>query len=359
MKIVKIKTIKEYKRIMVGFYKNDPFFINNKNALIDLVCHKNSAFFSYSQQEMIGVSNNDGIVCICILIKHKNEPQLMMAFFECQKDSFQEVSAMIDYAHNFGKNFGCKNLIVGLDGHCNNSVGFLSVGDGAPSFGQSYNPIFYNDIFRKLGFSEIKLVSYIGELSKLNLQVFNLSKRLLPARVTISSADFSLLGFRQTMRQYTDFSNEIFRNHRYCFHREYDEDYELFASLRTLLSGDNMIFAKVNDKVVGFLFWYPDFNELVPLGKHVGTGTFLKYKILRKAPITVKAVQMGVLAEYESTGLVLALFGELYNILTKKHKKTTVCLSSWILAENQKSVNLVSKVLSRPYKEMSVYEKEI
>jgi hypothetical protein len=283
----------------------------------------------------------------------------MMAFFECRKDSFNEVSFMVDYALTFGKKHKYKNLIVGLDGHCNNSVGFLSVGEGRPSFGQSYNPIFYNDIFRKLCFREIKLVSYMEEIPKLNLKLFNLSKRMIPAEITISGADFSSSGFRETMRLYTDFNNKIFQNHRYCFPREYDEDYELFASLRLLLDGDNMIFAKVRGEIVGFMFWYPDFNELVPLGGHAGVGTFLKHRIFGQTPAVVKAVQMGVLPEYENSGLILALFGEFYRVAMKKHKNLTICLSSWILEENQKSVKLSSKVLPHSYKEMSAYEKEI
>ena len=360
MEIVRIKTTNEYKRLVTAFYKEDPFFINNKSGLIDLVCRKNSAFYNHSRQEMIGVLSGGGIACICVLIRHENDLEnLMMAFFECRKDSFDEVSFMVDYALAFGKKHGYKNLIAGLDGHCNNSVGFLSSGEGRPSFGQSYNPIFYNDIFRRLCFQEIKLVSYMGEIQKLNLKLFSLSKRMIPAEITISSADFSMTGFRETMRLYTDFNNKIFQNHRYCFPREYDEDYELFAALRWLLDGDNMIFAKAGDKIAGFLFWYPDFNELIPSGGCAGVGTFLKHRVAGQTPAAVKAVQMGVLPEYENSGLILALFGEFHRVAMKKHKNLTVCLSSWILEENQKSVKLSSKVLPHPYKEMSAYEKEI
>ena len=360
MEIIKIETIKKYKRLVASFYQDDPHFINNKDGLIDLICSNGSAFYKYSTQEMICVSSNGEVSCICILMRHRNDPDsLMMAFFECKKDSFQEVSFMVDYAVEYGKKLGCSKLIAGLDGHANNSVGFLSSGEGTPSFGQSYNPIFYNDIFRKLGFSEVKLLSFMEDIPKLDLRLFSFSKRMLPAYVTISSSDFSASGFRETMRLYTDFNNKIFVNHRYCFPREYDEDYELFASLRLLLNGDNMIFAKAKGEVIGFLFWYPDFNELVPAGAAAGIGTFIRHKILKQTPKAVKAVQIGVAPEYENSGLILALFNEFHRFATKKHKNITICKSSWILEENQKSVKLSSKILPQPYKEMSAYEKEI
>ena len=360
MEMIKIKSVQEYKRIAVQFYKDDPLFINNKNGLIDLICRTTSAFYKLSRQEMIAVVNDGDIACICTLIQHKNDPEnLMAAFFECRENCFEETSYMVDYAAAFGKNLGCKNLIISLDGHCNNSVGFLSCGEGRPSFGQSYNYLFYNDFFRKLGFKEIKLVSFWENIAKLNTKLFAFARKRLPAELVIECADFSRTGFRESMKLYTDFNNKIFENHRYCFYREYAEDYELFASLRPLLNSDNMLFAKINNKIAGFLFWYPDFNELVQPGGQVGMRTFIKYRLLGKRPAAVKAVQIGVLPEFENSGLILALFGEFYNIVQKKYIGSKVCLSSWILEENQKSVSLSSKILSRPYKEMSAYEREI
>jgi hypothetical protein len=360
MEIKKIKTKNEYKKLVAWFYKDDPFFVDNKRALIDLICNKNSCFYSISKQEMVGVFRENKPACVCVLIHHKNDPDsLKMAFFECSKDSFEEVSFLVNYAAGLGAKLGCKKIIASLDGHCNNSVGFLCEGDGKPSFGQSYNPVFYNDFFRRLCFDEIKLLMFKGDISGLNVKLFDFARRKMPSGIVISPADFGFFRFRRTMKVYTDINNKIFKGHRYCFYREHEEDYELFASMRLLLDGDNMIFAKKNDKIAGFLFWYPDFNEIVPPGGHAGLMTFLKYRLLRVTPKTVKAVQIGVLPEFENSGLILALFGEFYRLAMKKHKGLTVCLSSWILEENQKSVKLSSKILPCLNKKISAYEKTI
>ena len=361
MEIVRIKSLKEYKRLVAGFYANDPFFINNKNGLIDLVCRADTAFYKRSRQEMTGVLHNGEIACLCTLIQHENNPDdLMMAFFECREGSFEEVSYLVEYAADFGRKLGCSKLIASLDGHCNNSVGFLSTKEGRPSFGQSYNPLFYNDLFTQLGFSAIRLVSFWEEISKLNTRLFAYAKKKLPAEIVINPADFSRAGFRKTMRAYTDFCNRIFENHRYCFHREYDEDYELFASMLPLLDDDNMLLATLKDEIVGLLFWYPDFNELVHRqGGQAGVGTFIRHRLLGQTPSAVKAVQIAVSPEFENSGLILALFGEFYTVAMKKHEGLTVCLSSWILEENQKSVKPCSKVLPHPHKEMTAYERDI
>lgn len=187
MEIVKIKSINEYKRLIAEFYKDDPYFINNKNGLIDLVCRESSAFYKLTQQEMIAVSSGGRIDCFCTLIWHKNDPDnLMIAFFECRKDCFDEVGFLLDYAASFGKRLGCKKMIASLDGHCNNSVGFLSNGDDRPGFGQSYNPLFYNDIFKKLNFNEIKLVSYCEDIAKLNTKWFDFAKKRMVLGVDIN-----------------------------------------------------------------------------------------------------------------------------------------------------------------------------
>ena len=357
MEIIRIKNKNEYKKLVADFYRDDPDFINNKNGLIDLVCG-HSHFRRLSTQEMVGVISGGECICVAVLICHKNDPEnLMMAFFETREYRMDEVAFLIDHATAFGKRLGCKRLLVGLDGHCNNAIGFLSAGEGRPCFGQSYNPLFYNDYFRELDFDEVKLLSFKEDIPALNLKRFDIGRRLMPAGLKISCADFSRSGFRRTMELYTDLNNRIFGDHRYCFFREYEEDYELFASMRPLLDGDNLLFATRQGEMVGFLLWYPDFNELVSARGQAGLSTFLRYRLLRQAPSAVKAVQVGVLSEFVNTGLILSLFGEFYKRATQKHKGLEVCLSSWILEENQKSVRLSSQVLTQPYKEMSVYER--
>ena len=66
--------------------------------------------------------------------------------------------------------------------------------------------------------------------------------------------------------------------------------------------------------------------------------------------------EIGVLPEYENTGLILSLFLELYFYLNKKYDKNTIVCSGWIHDKNLKSKNLVKHILEKTDKEFSVYE---
>lgn len=360
MKIFSFTSVAAYNKQLLSFYHGDANFVDNKTAIVSHLCGK-SRFHSLCQAELYGVTPagppNQPPACIGALMRHRNYPgTLMLAFFECREGAQAEAQFFINFVRQKAAEYQCTRITASLDGHCDNSVGFLTSGGGRPCFGQSYNPLFYGDIFRQAGFEEIRLTSFYEEIAHLPLRHFKLGYRMLPKDVVFEKADFSRQGFKNTLREYTAFCNHVFAGQRFYFPREPQEDYELFASLRLFLDGDNLIFARKEGRLIGLLLWYPDFNELVPSGKGPGAGTLLKYRLLGQTPRAVKAVQIGVLPEYEASGLILALFGEFYHRAMGKHKGLTTCISSWILAENKRSVDLSSRILPKPYKTMSAFE---
>lgn len=236
---------------------------------------------------------------------------------------------MFSEARRIGAGLGCTALVAGLDGHCNYSLGFLASSfDSAPSFGQSYHPAYYHNYFDK--WAPVPLTSFWQEIDALNPLWFEKARRWNAPGIHFEYANFSPAGRKETMRRYTDLSNLIFTDHRYCFFREDAEDYELFSSMFPLLRGENMIFAVHNGQTVGFLFWYPDYNELVPHGAGAGISTFFRYKLLGQIPTALKVVEIGVLPEYKKTGLIIDLFGELYRIRARRYPTITRAVSSSI-----------------------------
>ncbi|MFV0401981.1 MAG: N-acetyltransferase [Oscillospiraceae bacterium] len=361
---MELSTLASYKELLPlyrGIYGGDANYRDNKTSLLPLVCGPDSAFRQNSRQEIVAVKRKDSgeILCQCVLIRHKHYADtLVMAFFEGLPGGGDAVKKLEEHAKSVARTWECTKLVAGLDGHCNYSVGFLTDHfDDPPSFGQAYNPPAYNEWFRGLGWREVGLFSLREKIPQVNTKVFERARRMSP-EISFEYADFGS-GFSDTMNCYTDLSNEIFTDHRYCFLRERREDYELFAPMRPLLKPDNMIFAVENGRTVGFLFWYPDFNELVGPGKGAGVGTFLRHRLLGKMPKQLKVVEIGVLPEYKKKGLILLLFGELARIAAERYPKIEYVISSWILEENLDSGGMSSKILHSRYKGFSAYEKEV
>ena len=174
--------------------------------------------------------------------------------------------------------------------------------------------------------------------------------------ITFETPGFDRKGFAQAMKTYTRLNNRVFANHRYYYPRSEEEDLELFRSMKPLLKPENLIFAKSEGEVVGYILWYPDFNELVKPGKVPGIATYLRYKVLRQIPATGKVVEIGLEKKYERTGIIALLFREALN---SSHEKCDKVISSWVLEENLSSSLAVRRYANKIYKEFVTYEKDI
>ena len=354
MEIAKI-SLKEFFLFNKSIYQNDNNFKDNKSGLIEVVCHEKRPFYAHSKQVIIAVKDGAKTLCACVLIVHKNAPEMLsIAFFEALPDSADAVNLLMGYVENYGKQMDCAKIVVSLDGHVNNSVAF-SAGQGEPSFGESYCWGYYHDYFKN--FNKIKFISLCDEADLVKQRIAGDMPMLEKSagKIEIEHADFGS-GFRATMKRYTDLNNEIFTDHRYYFPREYEEDYDLFKSMRPLLKNKNLIFAKCEGKDIGFILWYPDFNELVPLGKGASAATFIKYRLFRQEPETTKVVEIGVSAKYRRYGTILMLFNA---ALESTAKNTEKILSSWILDKNIKSKATASRYITEKHKDYYAYEKEI
>jgi len=354
LQISKIE-LREYLAFIKKVYKDDKNFKDNKSSVVKIVCEKHRPFYKSSLQEMVAVKEKDKILCACVLIINNKLPnELCVSFFEALPECREAVSMLIGYAEDFGRKNSCKRLVVALDGHVNYSVG-LGSDTGVPSFGESYSPLYYHEYFEN--FSKVKFVSFFEDVSlvreRINEDINKFKNQI--EKVSIEYADFGA-GFNKTMQRYTDLNNKTFDGHKYYCFRDYEEDTDLFKDLRPLLENRNLIFAKIKGEDVGFILWYPDYNELVPVGKGASIITFIKYKLLGKRPQTAKVMEIAVLPKYRQFGVILSLFDAAIKAAPKNTKRI---LSSWILDENTKSKAITYRYAKQPYKEFFTYEKEI
>lgn len=356
MKIEEI-TLKSYLKFVKSVYENDFFFKDNKTELIKLVTKKTSPFAENSSQKMIAVRNSEGcIVCVSILIIHKNDPKhLYISFFEALENHVQSVNFLLQYSRNYAETNECTHIYLGIDGHVNHSFGFSTV-EKSPSFGECYSPLYYLDYFRnQIDFTEIKAVSYHSTINHLKesttFDVMRL-KQKRKSEILIEKADFSLKGFKSTMQRFTELNNAFFEEQPFYYKRELEEDYQLFWAMYPLLSPENLLFAKYQGNDIGFFFWYPDFNEFVPVQKSASIQTFLKYKLLKQQPNMAKVVDMGVNRNYLSKLPILYLLHQGAHEVSDQSEKVE---GSWILDSNEKSKLMTSRYMDEVGQEYVIF----
>lgn len=304
------------------------------------------------------VSDDKGkILCQGVAVYSPGLPDYMqLCFFEARPHQQAAVEMLINITAEYGSRFGCRYLVVGLYGHVNYGLGFLdSHFEERNSFSSPGNPMYYTEYFRKAGLEEVGLNSYVVEHYDDRLNKFSRTIERIDKNYTFRY--FNKKEFDRYSKIYTDLNNLCFGEHRYYYERDYEDDKEMLKELFLFMKEDSLIFAFKDDEPVGFIMWYPDFNELSARGEAFGTKHFFKNMIAGKKIRTAKVMEYGVLKEYRGRGLPAALIYKAFNLI--KDQGYTRIETSWVLEENDDSNSFCRASCDGLYKKYVVFEKKL
>ena len=131
----------------------------------------------------------------------------------------------------------------------------------------------------------------------------------------------------------------------------------MLRELFLFMKEDSLIFAFDGEKPIGFIMWYPDYNELSKGGAAFGAAEFLRYHLLRPRFRRAKVMEYGIIEEYRKIGLPIALLHQV--LCCVQRYDIHAALTSWVLAENEDSNSVCRAVCDEEYIKYVVYEKEI
>ena len=305
----------------------------------------------------IYIIENNQILCEAILLYASKLPEyIQICFFESLHNQQLAVKMLVDKAIEIGKKHNCKKVVVGLNGHVNYGLGLLNSNyDIINSFSASANPKFYNNYFVALKFLPVKMNTYI--INNVDDRLKKYSAILNKVNKSYQFKKFNKKEFNYYSKIYTDLNNKTFNKHRYYYSREYIEDQEMLKELFLFMKEDSLIFAFKDNKPIGFIMWYPDFNELCKKGEVFGVKHYLKNIFLNKKITTAKIMEYGILDEYRKIGLPLGLINQVF--LSFKNYNINRVITSWILDENKDSNSVCEAICDGLYKRYVVYEKRI
>ena len=351
---------KDKRKVFLEFYKKQ--YLNNDlkrdtlSGMLKSLLYGNSELCSSVDIEPVMVVDNNEIIMISVLAHAQRMPEyLQICFFESDKYNMDAFKLILDRAVEKAKEKKADRLTGSLNIHVNYGLGFLASDfDKKQSFGASYNYEFYNDYFEKNGFETIHMVSYKKNMVNSPELINNDIRERLKKVYKVRKADFK--NFKREIEIYTKINNEAFGNHLFYYPRKTEEDYELFKDLKYLMKEENLLFVEKAGVPVGFMLWYPDFNEIIEKNETVGIKTVLKNKLFSHRIKTFKIVEMGVIPEEKNRGAILALF-DYCHICIKGRYDTME--SSWILSDNLKSKSFGIKWADEESKHYKAYVKEI
>ncbi|MCI5162815.1 MAG: hypothetical protein D3917_12530, partial [Candidatus Electrothrix sp. AX5] len=317
----------EYRKITARVYAGNPYFRDSLSSILTIINNPKGAFAQRTQQQAVIVKDENGAPLASALLLQAEglSDQVQLSFFEALPNAQEAVQALVDKASSIARQWGATNLLVSMNGHVNYGLGFLADSfNEIPCFGSAYTPPYYLDSFRLLGFTEHHLVSFRYPISSFAEQQEGKILERTKKRFNFRQADFSHL--REEIDIYTRLNNYCFFDHPFYFHRYDDEDYELFRPFRWFLNGENLLIAEHGGMPIGFLLWYPDFNELIGPGQELGLTALLKYKLLRRPIKRFKIAEIGIIPKFQGSSAILGLFHACYELTRDRFQE---CESNW------------------------------
>lgn len=348
---------KAFLRFRKSLYQNGKTYIDNSYFMIREVFQKKTCFIHNKEIYPFNVMRDSRIVCQGIVVYAKDLPEyIQLCFFESLPDQADAVKMLIDKTFEIGKEKGCKKIVVGLNGHVNYGLGFLSSHyDTVNSFSATANPSYYHEYLKGMDFSEVKMNTYV--IHKIDHRLENFQKLLDKMDKAYTFRNFDKKRFAEDAKIYTDLNNKTFTGHRYYYRRTYQEDVEMLKELFLFMKEDSLIFAFEGENPVGFIMWYPDFNELGKKGDIFGAKHFFKNIFFVSRIKTAKIMEYGILDENRRSGLALGLINQIFKNLKRYH--ITRAETSWILDENRDSNSFCQAICDSRYKDYVTYEKDI
>ncbi len=356
LKILDEKDYLEYYKFYKSIYKNRPGKKDDMASMLLSILKNKSTMNKRTKIKPLLVYSDGFPIMGTVLAQVDDMKQyIQLSFFEAVSDDEAAFSLILEETKATGGLWGAESISGSLNIHVNYGLGFLnSHYDQESSFGMNYNPDYYNDLFLKAGFEAIDLVTYKRQLKHFELPLSERLRKRLNDKFTVRTMDYK--HFKRDIKIYTELNNDAFKNHLFYFKRNYNEDYELFKPFKMLLKEENLLIVEKDKNPIGFMLWYPDYNELIPSGKTLSIKTVIDHKILHKKIRTFKIVEIGVIESEQKTGAILSLFDELHKITKNKYD---VCESSWILKNNRDSSNFGIKWSEGEYKKYTAYTRLI
>jgi hypothetical protein len=333
-----------FTRLSSRVYGAMPQHRSTDDELVEMLLRRRTVFLEHARLEPYLVLDGKEAVARFALLQDQRRPEyVQIAFFEALPGVEGLLQLVMERARQ--RFSGCAKVVAGLNGHLNYGAGFLANRfDEAPVFGLPHTPEYYLDYFS--GLRRRDMVSFRFATAPFY------SRLEQTARAPSGGITFRTMDRRHLARDaaiYTELNNACFREHPYWADRDAAEDLELFKPFRFFLQDENLIFAERDGRPVGFLLWYPDFNELAANGEPLGLKHLLRLRLFGRLGgrrvRSMRLTEIAVLPELRNGWVVAGLFRQL--TLLTRGKGFEHCEGGFIFEENLPCISMTLSALRR------------
>ena len=345
MEIVELTDKKGKERFILfrrNLYRGDGNYVSTSEFVLSDLLYERTEFSLSCNVLPVAVTEEGRILCEAVFMYNKKLPYFQVGFFEALKDVPSAVKTLLDYAKEKAKGFGADEIVIGLNAHISYGVGLLTRGfDFKNSFDSNYNKSYYESYFE--GMRSASLSTYRG-VKKLG------EEKLLKAGSPVTVRHADMKNFEREAENMRLLCEKTISKTFMYFPTEKGHFYELMRDLKPFLKGENLLFAEdATGKAVGFLFWHPDFNQMLAGGRYYSTfGIALAWIFGRNKIDTAKLNAIGSL----SVGATNGLINEFERVLGDRYKYVE---TNFVWDNNIPSSLLNRRLFGEPHRKYKVF----
>jgi GNAT superfamily N-acetyltransferase len=366
-----VSTAEDFERFLdvpQRVYGNDPNWVPPLRSAIAAQLNHSNPFFTYGTLQAFTALEAEqpvGRIVAAVnqrLVEGEGQPIGLFGYFECVSD-LEIAKALFQAAEQWLREQGMSTIRGPIDLSTHNSCLFLVDGfDTPPAMMMPYNPPYYPQFMKKLGWHKAKdAYAYDFPLDHNLSQPFEKGYRIAcRSGVTFRPIHTKGQDFTEDCKKIYQLFNEAFANNWSSTPRGLEEFLEEAKSLQSLVDPDLFPVAEYNGKMIGFWMGLPDYNIAL---KHVGGKLnwlgLLKFLWYRRQIDQARVIAVCSLPEYRRKMVSLALIYLGMQGGLKKGKPYKRAELSWVFEDNDPSRKLIEAAGGKIYKTYRIYEKSL
>ena len=344
MKIIEVKdkkTKKKFLKVPRILYKNDPHWVCPLDTTIEDVFNpKKNIFFKHGEAARWILTENNGnlIGRVAAFINKKkaynfNQPTGGMGFFECINDK-NAAFMLFDKCKEWLKERGME----AMDGPINfaendNFWGLLVEGFMPQSYGMNYNFPYYKSFFEDYGFqSYFEQVSNHLDITKPFPERFWKIADWIRKKPGYKYEHFRFKDAEKYIKDLKEVYDNAWKFHENFTPIEIDDMKKSLKKASAIIDEEFIWFVYKDKKPVAFLIMLPDFNQILKYmnGKmHIFNKLKFLYLKYKKTITRTRITIMGVIPEFQKSGIESAIFWNMQKVMDRKTHYTEIELS-WV-----------------------------
>jgi GNAT superfamily N-acetyltransferase len=355
--------LKDFIELPYSLYRQNPHWVPPlRIAVKDLLDREKHPFYKDAEAEFF-LARSDGRTLgrVAAIIDHAHnrfhrENAGFFGFFECV-DDVAVAEALLATARRWVSARGAQLIRGPVSPSTNYECGLLVEGfDSDPMVMMTYNPAYYPVLMDRVGLRKAKdLLAYESTSDGLQLKKIERVSRRALASQGIQVRPIDMKNFaRDVERVWEVYGAAWSRN--WGFAPMSKEEFALMGKdMKQILKPDLVLIGEAGDRVVGFALALPDVNQaLKPArGRLFPTG-LLKILYHQGRINSVRVLALGVVPEYQASGLTAAFYATL--VQNARKLGYGPCEMSWILEDNVLMNRSLEVMGAKRYKTYRIYE---